>query len=264
MAEDVRYFQYLAGSRNGDIVVFDRIEEEDGIIFICFKDGSRCNEQLIIPLNSTQYTNELMAEIDSPSNPWVLKEEWVGRQEEKYAWLDETNHDGDKVCVVPFNPGKRKIIPVPPRPTKSKFGQINVSNTLTTQPNNTIVMDTKTQQTSSNKPEPSNFGDPVWMMCEKAKKFDSDITMSLKVSLPKKSLYNVAKESFEEGGTKVIEYIIHNLDDKSIKESLRQALLEAYEDEKDYVKPSSGVIPYNPETIEEPIIGGARIAEEEK
>jgi hypothetical protein len=263
MAQDVRYFQFLAGPRNGEVVIFDKIEEEDGIVFICFKDGSRCNEQLIVPLNSTNYVKELMAEVDSPTNLWTIKEEWVGRQEEKWVWKDETNPGlpEEKVCVQPFEPGKRKLTPIPPRPTKSKFGQINAFNTPVPHTNVSSIFGTETQQTSSSKPEQVNLGeDPVWMMCEKAKKFDSDISMTLRVSLPKKSLYNVAKESFEDGGQKVIEYIIHNLDDKSIKESLKLSLLEAYEDKKNYgedtVKPSSGVIPYNPDTIEEPVIGG--------
>lgn len=267
MAQDVRYFQYLAGPNNGKVVVFNKIEEEDGIVFICFKDGSRCNEKIILPLNSTTYTSELMAEVDSPSNLWTIKEEWVGGQEEKWAWKDETNPGlpEEKVCVQPFKPGKRKLIPIPPRPTTSKFGQIDVSHSSVPQTNVSSVFGETTQQASSNKPEQVNSGDPVWLMCEKAKKFDSDITMTLKVSLPKKALYNVAKESFEEGGPKVIEYIIHNLDDKSIKESLKQALLEAYEEERDYGGmrvPITGELPYTPETIEEPIIGGSRLAEE--
>jgi hypothetical protein len=256
MAENIRYFQYLAGPRNGDVVIFDKIEEEDGIIFICFRDGSRCNEQLIIPLNSTNYTSELMAEVDSPSNLWSIKEEWVGRQEEKWVWQDESNHGENKVCVQPFEPGKRKLTPVPPRPTKSKFGQINMFNTIPPQSNASSVSDTKTQQQASGKVETSNSGDPVWIMCEKAKKFDQYIEMTLEISLPKQSLYNVAKESFEDGGTKVIEYIIHSLDDKLLKESLKRALLEAYD--PSWKDPNSD-LPYE---VEAPVIGESQIVKE--
>lgn len=256
MAQDVRYFQYLAGPRAGEVLVFDKIEEEDGLVFICFKDGSRCNEKLILPINSTNYVSELMAEVDSPSNLWVMKEEWVGRQEEVWAWLDETNKGlpEDRVCVVPFAPGKRKIVPIPPRPTPpkvSKFGQIDVSNTVVPPVNTISNSGMQTQPTQSNKAQQVNSGDPVYLMCEKSKKFDSEITMTLKVSLPKQSLYNVAKESFEDGGQKVIEYIIDNLDDKLIKESLKNALLDAYD-------PTSNV-PYE---VEAPIIGGPRAVEE--
>jgi hypothetical protein len=261
MAQDVRYFQFLAGPRNGEVVIFDKIEEEDGMVFVCFKDGSRCNEQLILPLNNTNYGSQLMAEVDSPSNLWVIKEEWVGRQEEIWTWLDETNKGlpEDRVCVQPFEPGKRKLVPIPPRPTTSRFGQIDVSNAPLVQSNNTSVQMGKTQQQSNGAVQQANSGDPVWLMCEKSKKFDEEIVMTLKVSLPKKSLYNVAKESFEDGGQKVIEYIIHNLDDKAIKDSLKIALLEAYEDSV-----ANGEVPFNPETIEEPVISGPRAVVEEK
>lgn len=256
MAEDVRYFQYLAGSRNGDVVIFDKIEEEDGMIFISFKDGSRCNEELILPLNSTNYVSELMAEVDSPSNLWSIKEEWVGRQEEKWAWQDESNHGESKVCVQPFEPGKRKLTPIPPRPTKSKFGQIDASNRTVPQTNVSSVFETKTQQQAPGKVETSNSGDPVWIMCEKAKKFNQYIEMTLEISLPKQSLYNVAKESFEDGGTKVIEYIIHSLDDKLLKESLKQALLEAYDPDQKDLNPD---LPYE---VEAPIISESREVKE--
>ena len=83
MEEQRRFFQFLAGERKGEVVVFDKIEEDEGIIFVCFKDGSRCNEELILPLNERKWSAQLMAEVESPSNVWTFKEEWVGRQEER-------------------------------------------------------------------------------------------------------------------------------------------------------------------------------------
>ena len=257
MEQPVRYFQFLAGPRNGEVVVFDKIEEEDGIVFVCFKDGSRCNEQLILPLNSHDYQSQLMAEVDSPSNVWVIETTWVGREEEKW----EMGGDGVLHCVQPLIEGKKKIIPHPPRKTTSKFGQINTFNTPATPANATSNNDMKTQQQAPGTSQPSNSGDPVWLMCEKAKKFDTAVKMSMIISLPTQSLYNVVKESFENGGPKVIEYIIQNLDNQVIKESLKQALLMAYEP----------IIPNNevPYEVEAPIVGspeaqGEIIEEEEK
>lgn len=246
MAEDVRYFQFLAGPRNGEVVIFDKVVEEDGMIFVCFKDGSRCNESLILPLDSTDYQNQLMAEVDSPSNLWVIETIWVGREEEKW----EQGSNGELHCVQPFIEGKRKIIPHPPKKTKSRFGQINNANTPAPQVNTLSVPEIKTQQQSKETVSQSNLSDPVYLMCEKAKKFDTSITMNLMVSLPKKTFYNVAKESFENGGQKVIEYIIENLDDQLIKDSLKRALLESYEDNPE---------PYE---LESPVIGEAMIVEE--
>jgi len=91
-------------------------------------------------------------------------------------------------------------------------------------------------------------------MMDKAKKFDTVIEMNLIVSLPSKALYNVAEESFEEGGDKVIEYIIRNLDDQKLKDSLRRALKEAYGNEfSKEIKDSFNL--KEPEAVEESVIG---------
>ena len=46
-----RYFQWLVGERRGEVLIFDEIEEDDGEIFIKFKDNSRINQDLVLPLN---------------------------------------------------------------------------------------------------------------------------------------------------------------------------------------------------------------------
>jgi len=207
---DLRYFQYIAGERKGEILIFDGIEQEDGMVFVTFKDGSRCNEELIVPLNDTNAEAKLMAEVSDTKNLWLIKKEWVGREEE--VW--DKNKDGEPVCVQPFKAGREKITLIPPRKTTTKFG--------TGLP--TVI---ETPQAIKAK---INSSDPVWVMMEKAKKFHTPIQMELTISLPAKSLYNVAKESFEEGGEKVIDFIINNIDDLKLKESLRTALYSAYED----------------------------------
>jgi hypothetical protein len=208
--ENKRYFQYLAGERKGEVVIFDHIEEDDGMVFICFKDDSRCNEELILPLNETVLNNHLMAEVSDYNNVWVFKEDWVGRQEE----IKAQNASGETVVVQPYLPGRKKITPIPPRKVKSNFGNIN-----------------KSVQVFQKVEEPKKNDDPVWLMMSKAKKIDTTINMEITISLPSKALYNVAKESFEDGDNKVIDYIINNIDNKKIKDSLKTALFLSYEDE---------------------------------
>jgi hypothetical protein len=234
-----RFFQYLAGERAGEILVFDKIEEEDGMLFISFKDGSRCNEELILPLNERKWSTQLMAEIEDPKNCWSFKEEWIGRQEER----QELDADGKMQIVQPFLEGKRKITPVPPKPTKSLFGSIAETTRKDNIPENPPV----------NGDVQKDINDPVWLMMDKAKKFDTEVEMTLLVSLPSKSLYEVAKESFDEGGDKVIEYILSNLDDKKLKDSLRHALKIAYGDTDPEDPKEIGI--FEPEAIEEPVIG---------
>ena len=246
-----RYFQYLAGPRCGEVLIYDHVEEEDDMVFVCFKDGSRCNEELILPLNERVPGSMLMAEVDSHTNVWKISEEWVGRQEERW----ELNEAQERVCVQPYVEGRRKIIATPPRRTSAaKFGQI--AKRIETP----VVEEKKT---------PELMNDPVWVMMDKARKFDTEVPMSLTISLPSKALYDVAKESFEDGGPKVVEYIISNLDDTDLKFSLKRALLEAYEDTTetlvepitrdreppgDIVEPGAPIM-YEPDVVEEQIVG---------
>jgi len=245
---DLRYFQFLAGERKGEVVLFDKIEQEDGINFISFKDGSRCNEEFILPLNASDWEGKLMAEVSDHNNIWRITEEWVGRTEEKW----ETNKDGENVCVQPFVPGRKKIVAIPPRKTQSKFGLVTQ---VETHKQNNLIQD-----------QNINTNDPVWIMLDKAKKFAINVPMELLISLPSKSLYNVAKESFENGSTKVIDYIISNLDNSKLKDSLKVALLSAYEDNDEEIadtkKPlinNTEASLYEPEVLDEPIIGEAKL-----
>lgn len=213
--DPLRFFQFLAGERKGEVLVLKNIVEEDGMIFLEFRDNSRCNEELVLPLNDRNYTNQLMAEVSDPNNVWQMKEEWVGREEEKWA----ENADGKKVCVQEFYPGKLKITPIPPKRVKSNFGQITQSITTPepSKPDNPAA------------PEKTVVsGDPVYGMMEAAKKFPTPVEVEISINLPKKSLFDVANESFENGGDKVVEYIIENLDITDLKDALRVALFDAY------------------------------------
>jgi hypothetical protein len=244
---DNRFFQFIAGPRNGEVVLFDGIVEEDGLVFVEFKDKSRCNEDLIVPLNSHDWEGKLVAEVSDPHNIWRFNEEWVGRQEEKWA----KNANDERVCVQEFIKGRKKITPVPPRKVASRnFGSI------------TRHVESAPAAPASPSPEEvkrKKFeGDPVWGMMEAAKKFTTTVSVDLDIMLPKKSLYDVADESFENGGEKVIEYIIENLDISLLKDALKESLFSAYgEDRQKYSQPDEwepsdeGI----PIAIEEPKIG---------
>ena len=213
MSEPQRFFQFLAGERKGEVLVLDGIVEEDDMIFLEFKDRSRCNEELILPLNERIYTNQLMAEVSGPDNVWRFDEKTVGAQEEKWA----KNADGKEVCVQEYNPGKTTITPIPPKRVASNFGTIN-KHIETPAP----------QPAAVPQPEARISSGPVWDMMEAAKKFPTPVEVEISIMLPKKTLFEVAEESFEDGGKKVVEYIIENLDISDLKEALRQSLFEAY------------------------------------
>ncbi len=275
---DQRFFQYIDGESKGEVVLFDKIAEEDGMVFVEFKDGRRCNEELILPLNDPNKNKfHLMAEVSDSNNIWTFKTEWVGRKEERWS-EPEDRPDGKQVCIQPFEEGKKREIPIPPQSVvRSKrqlnpegFGNIDVIR-------NTPVVNLSAQPQAAEIPQ--NTNDPVWQMMDAAKKFPTTVGVEMDIMLPKKSLFDVANESFENGGEKVIEYIIENLDISRLKEALRNALYEAYgakkvdvpkeidtgmgdmveeeEDEKVEEVIDSG----EPEALEEPIIREATAQE---
>ena len=221
-----RYFQWIVGERKGEVMVFDKIEPDGAEVFIVFKDGARINENLVAGINQTDLTGKFMAEVDSPQNLWTFKETWVGRIEERWEEQDETN-PGNKVCVQPFYPGRRVIKLVAPRPTpkkSSKFGAM-VATAPSLPPEEILTQNEKLLE----QPKLMNETDPVFILMSKAKKEDNDITMTITISLPNKNLYDLAKQSFDEGDQKFVEYIIQNITVDEIKDALKVAITEMYE-----------------------------------
>jgi hypothetical protein len=204
-------------------MIYDKIVSEDGIVFICFKDGSRMNEEFIANINVKDVTGKMMAEIDSPNNGWKFDESWVGREEE--IW--ETNEAGEQVCVQPFTEGRRTFKLTPPMPSAPKSSNFGVIEQPVIQPNETIINDNISVQTSPNKAVATNM-DPVYIMISKSKKIDQIIDMELTVSLPSINLFNVIRESFEDGDEKLLEYIIQDIDVDLIKESIKNSLRVMY------------------------------------
>jgi hypothetical protein len=224
--EKTRWFQWIAGDRKGEVLILDKIESEDADVYLVFKDASRINETLVGQLNQRDLTGKFMAEVDSPRNVWSFKEEWVGREEEKW----EQNAEGIKVCVQPFSPGKKVIKLIPPKSTPanhSAFGRINSSfQTSTTKRDHIPASMAEYASTSNIKVDTS---DPIYILISKSKRTDSEVSMDITISLPPKTLYNIAKESFEEGGTKFVEYIIGDIAVDKIQEALKTAITEMYE-----------------------------------
>ena len=217
-----RYFQWIVGDRRGEIVVFDKIEVDDGDSYIVFKDESRINEILVAPINQQDLTGKVMAEIDSYTNCWTFKEEYVGRQEEKW----DKNADGESVCVIPFNPGRKVTKLIPPKrtpPKKSNFGTISNTPIIAE-----AISTPKEEIDKHQEIKVSYESDPVYIILSKAKKKDHEIEIQFSVSLPDKSLYQIADSSFEDGGTKFIDFIIDDLDISDIKNAIKDGLVRMY------------------------------------
>lgn len=222
MAEkDMRYFQWLVGDQQGQVLVFDHIEEDEEEVYIVFKDGSRINENLVVPINEKDATGKMMGEVSSPNNVWTFSEKWVGRTEERW----EQNAAGDSVCVQPFVPGRKTVKLIPPKRVNitSNFGVIAPVSTSQIEPQ---------INTTPDKPFSKDIDktDPVYILMSKSKKTDNDISMTITISLPPKQLYDLAKESFDEGDKKFVEYIIENVTVDDIKSALKDAISSMYEE----------------------------------
>lgn len=232
MEEYIRYFQYLEGEKSGMVVESSEIIAEDDDVYIEFSDGDRCNQKMIAPIGASTIQEMYMAEISSPTNIWKMTEKWVGRQEEEW----DLNEAQVRVCIQPFVEGRKIIDYIPPRPP-SAFGKI-------------------TKIINEPKPEPKLEDkykeDPVWVMLNKSKKFDTAVSLDLIISLPKKSLFNIINESFDNGGKNMIKYIIETMDTESIKKALKKALNKSYEAEP---KEEIESLSYEPVVIEEAIVG---------
>lgn len=218
MSDNNRYFQWIVGERRNEVMIFEEIEEDDGMVFIKFKDQSRINDELVGELGAKSLDGKMMAEVESHDNLWTFEEKMVGEEKEKW----EENNAGERVCVQPAIAGRKVIKLIPPRKTRSKFGNVNTPEP-STQPRQSAPKPVETKKNL-------NSSDPVYIMLDKAKKVDSEVNMTLTIALPTQSLFDVVQDSFEEGGKKALEYIIDSLDIELIKKELRDGIDSMYND----------------------------------
>ena len=222
-----RFFQWIVGERKGEVVLYDSITEDDGILYIVFKDQTRINEEFVGELNAKSLDKKLMCVVSSPDNIWKFKEKWIGKEEEKW----ETNDTGEKVCVQPAIAGKKIIDLIPPKPiapTESKFGVVD----KLIKSSNESIQEIKRSVETSLEPEQKTIqsNDPVFIMMDKAKKIDSEVNMTLTIALPSISLFEIVRDSFDNGSEKALDFIIDSIDIKDIKEELKRGIDSMYND----------------------------------
>ena len=76
--------------------------------------------------------------------------------------------------------------------------------------------------------DPSDKNDPVKILAKTCKKRETDIDVTLTISLPSKSVYQIAESEFENGGEKFINYLIRDIDVNEIIANIRESLKELY------------------------------------
>lgn len=70
--------------------------------------------------------------------------------------------------------------------------------------------------------------DPVKILAKTCKKRETDIDLTITISLPSKSVYTIAESEFDNGGEKFINYLIKDIDVNEIISSIKQSLIDLY------------------------------------
>lgn len=183
--------------------------------------------------------------IPPKSQPKLVKKidykDWMDINDQvKYGLISEDEYEAVAVTSPVV-----KVAPVPSNITKSD-NEISIS--LNDSSNNGLVVVPPSDDTiiKLNVPEKNDKNidninisndklfddnDPVAILVNKSAKFESVISMDLKLELPAKSLFNIASENFENGEETFINVILSHIDYETIKNTLKDALLEAYHDE---------------------------------
>lgn len=202
MAEtmEAQLYQWLKTDKAGDYVYEDKIEEEDGITYIKFTDGSQVNAELL---------GEYVIKVDSEDDGFDIKEEIIHDmtkaklQDGGEVEIPGVMHGQKKVTMVKKPGGKRKK-PTPPPTKMVREGE---------------------------KPKPAVATDPVIILLEKAKKEKHTYDIELNVDAISTQLFGVVKDTFDDGEEKALDYIVSLIDMDKLKEQLKEKLKEVYNGE---------------------------------
>ena len=259
-----RYYQWIPmSSDRNDIVYLVEIFKDDDITFYKFNDDSICAESLILPYNSTASAtkNAAMVELVDYQHSWKFEKPQqlktgnfadVGRENNDNTSFDIPMIDESYNIVPPILNGeyirpinvndyiKQEVVETPDVIYTTE--ELVIENEIC-EPSSNIqhtkqsiymgVYDETDDASTTSFVKNDNINnkndvDPIGMLIEKANKTASIISMDLSVNLPSKSLFNVINENFDDGADRFIELILDEIDYKIIKESLKDALLNAY------------------------------------
>lgn len=254
-----RYFQWLVGDDQGKVVELIDITQEDGEYFYNFDDGESCNMSYVCAATTDKnmLKGKAMVEVPGPYNAWKFEEIKTGSfttAEDEHVVVppleDILGQDKDGNLssavgtkrLIPPKSNPIKGMPLPSvqdylrRPKEEKVSQssgvmVTIKNDLGEEPMKEVIKTPARIEEERREEKKSNINehDPVYILVKTCKKHETEISMTVNISLPSKSTYNFAKSEFEGGGDKFIEMLADTLDIKEIEKSLKTALKEAYE-----------------------------------
>ena len=254
-----RYFQWLVGDDRGKVVEFVDITQEDGEYFYNFDDGESCNMSYICAATNDKnmLKGKAMVEVSGPYNAWRFEEiktrNFTTAKDEhiEVPPLEDVlgqSKDGNVESAV----GTMRLIapktnPIKGMPLPSVQEYLRELKTEKyTIPNasgvDTEVILNKTEESKSESPEISETpktnkedviegipaDDPVYILVKTCKKHDTEITMTVNIDLPSKSIYEFAKSEFENGDEKFINILAELIKIDNITDAIKNALNDAY------------------------------------
>jgi hypothetical protein len=118
-----RYFQWLIGERQGEVMTLHHTEKEGGVGYLVFTDGSKCNIALVAPLNDFNAFkhHKFMAEVYDTINVWHFEKKLFRNDGKMQIDDDGVEHEGwDPYHDKAANGGRKpyhRLEVIPPRRT---------------------------------------------------------------------------------------------------------------------------------------------------
>lgn len=180
---------------------------------------------------------ELREDLSKMDYVW-LKSDQMGNSE-KYKGVEKDESTG--MTFLSFRSGRRINLELlneymdsfPAAPVD--FGDDIVAN----EPNIPTVQDKSAKNASNNPTREKNTvssvqveDSPIYTLLKKQKNNWVNVSISLKLNLPPKSLYSVLINSFDEAENEIVDYVTEGIDIEDIRAALGESILAYYDKKK--------------------------------
>ncbi|MGL5691957.1 MAG: hypothetical protein ACRDD8_14205 [Bacteroidales bacterium] len=235
-------FQWVNGPNIGKTVVLDYIDIENGQLYLNFRDGSRCNRDLLLLLNEFDVNGKALSHISGEDNKWNISIEHIPAIEEKYA----ESKSGEKFCVQPYSPPRVKIKRYPPKfyhcdeiktfdtptsPTQKKPSPKPIEQAVL--PKQKIAQQPEpiiNKQTPNDTVQSDYLDDTILIesLCKKCNKVDVNIGLDVTLELPSFDVYKIINTNFENGEKGFREYLNKHITSEDVKARIIDAVCKSY------------------------------------
>ena len=177
-------------------------------------------------IDSKKSLEELSEELSSLEFQWV-KGDFTGSQE----FFQSLESEGDLIFIR-FKSGNRLNLELASDYLESfPYSGMDFSSIDKVETTNTQIKKKSAEINSvkySRPEQPVSKNSPIYNLLGKQKPNMVDVSISIKLNLPPKELYDVLISSFEEAEEDIVEYIISSIDIDDIKKAISSSIVESY------------------------------------